>query len=60
MAWILLGVVALALAVRFAKHRRTLVTVLRSESIFTIHVEMAKKQTPRRKAALDAATEVLR
>jgi hypothetical protein len=60
MAWVLLGGVAFALVLRLVRRRRTLFTVLPSESISTIHVEMSKKHSAKTRAALDAATSALR
>jgi hypothetical protein len=60
MKWLLLAGVSLAFALRLARRRRTLVTVLPSDSISTIHVAMTRKHTARTKAALEAATEALR
>ncbi len=60
MMWLLLAALASALALRFARRRRTLFTVLPSESISTIHVSMSNKQTARTRAALAAATAALR
>lgn len=60
MAWALLAGVAFVLVLRFARRRRKLFTVLPSESISTIHLEMTKKQSAKTRAALDAATAALR
>jgi hypothetical protein len=60
MAWVLLAGLAFVFVLRFARRRRRLFTVSRSESISTIHVEMSKKQTEKKRAALEAATAALR
>jgi hypothetical protein len=60
MVWVLLAAVAFAIVLRFARRRRTLFSVVPSESISTIHVELSKRQTARTRAALDAATAALR
>ena len=60
MAWLLLVGIAFVVVLRFARRRRTLFTVLPSESISTIHVELSKRQTAKKRAALEAATEALR
>ena len=62
MGWVLLAGLAFASAfvLRFARRRRALFTVLPSESISTIHVEMTKRQNAKKRAALDAATAALR
>ena len=60
MAWVLLAGLAFALVFRLARRRRELFTVSPFESISTIHVEMTKKQTAKKRAALEAATAALR
>ena len=60
MAWLLLAGIAFVVVLRFARRRRTLFTVLPSESISTIHVELSKRQTAKKRAALEAATDALR
>jgi hypothetical protein len=59
MAWLLLVGIAFVVVFRFARRRRTLFTVLPSESISTIHVEMTRKHTAKTRAALEAATAAL-
>jgi hypothetical protein len=59
MTWLLAGI-AFVVVLRFARRRRTLFTVLPSESISTIHVELSKRQTAKKRAALEAATDALR
>ena len=60
MAWLLLVGIAFVVVLRFVRRRRTLFTVLPSESISTIHVELSKRQTAKKRAALEAATDALR
>ena len=60
MAWLALAALAIVLVLRFSRRRRTLFTVLPFESISTIHLEMSKRQTAKKRAALDAATAALR
>ena len=60
MAWLLLAGIAFVVVLRFARRRRTLFTVLPSESISTIHVELSKRRTAKKRAALEAATDALR
>jgi hypothetical protein len=60
MMWLLIAAVALVLVLRLVRRRRTLFTVLPSDSISTIHVEMTRKHTAKTKAALESATESLR
>jgi hypothetical protein len=60
MSSILLAGVVFAFVLRFAKRRRARFTVLPSESISTIHLEMSKRQTAKTRAALDAASAALR
>ena len=60
MAWLLLAGIAFVVVLRFARRRRTLFTVLPSESISTIHVELSNRQTAKKRAAPEAATEELR
>ncbi len=59
MMW-LLAALASGFALRFGRRRRVLFTVLPSESISTIHVQMSKRQTAKTRAALEAATATLR
>jgi hypothetical protein len=47
-------------AVRFARRRRGLVTVLPGQPISTLHTNRSKKTSKERKAALDAASQLLR
>ncbi len=56
---LLLAAVALVVAVRL-RRRRPSGAVLRSESLLTLHGGLAKKQSARKKAALDAASAALR
>jgi hypothetical protein len=58
--WVLLAVVALVILVLFARRRRALFTVSPSDAISTMHLEMTKRQTAKKRAALDAATASLR
>lgn len=60
MSWVLLGIVVFAVVVRLAKRRRAQFTMLPSEPLSTMHLQMAKKHTSRTRAALDAATSSLR
>jgi hypothetical protein len=60
MVWALLAVLAFVFVLRLARRRRTLFTVLPSESISTIHFELSRRQTAKTRAALDAATAALR
>lgn len=60
MIWLLLTGVALVVVLRLARRRHTVLTVLPSDSISTIHVAMTRKHTAKTKAALDAATKALR
>jgi hypothetical protein len=62
MAWLMLVglIVIFVFAHRFARHRRSLFTMLPSESISTFHVEISRRQTAKTRAALDAATASLR
>jgi len=57
--WLLLAGLAFFFVLRLARRRRTLFTVLPSESISTIHVEMTRKHTAKKRAALAAATATL-
>jgi hypothetical protein len=63
MTW-LIGTVVVAVVlhrmIRLARRRRELVTVLPGEPISTLHTDMSKKTSKERKAALDAATQLLR
>ncbi|MFL5264766.1 MAG: hypothetical protein ACJ79R_02400 [Anaeromyxobacteraceae bacterium] len=60
MSWVVLGVIVFAVIVRLAKRRRAQFTMLPSEPLSTMHLQMAKKHTSRTRAALDAATSSLR
>jgi hypothetical protein len=61
MAWVLLAGVVVVLALRFiARRRRSRVVVLRSDPVSTIHGGLARKQSAKTRAALDAATAKLR
>jgi hypothetical protein len=59
MMWLLLAVVVLAFAIRFARrHRRFAVSP--SDPVSTLHLDMSRKQSRETKAALDAASSTLR
>ena len=60
MTWLLLGGAAFALSIHLAKRRRRLIAVLRSDAMSMTHGEMSRKQSAKVRAALDAATSVLR
>jgi predicted site-specific integrase-resolvase len=60
MSWVVLGVIVFAVVVRLAKRRRAQFTMLPSEPLSTMHLQMAKKHTSKTRAALDAATSSLR
>ena len=60
MTWFLLAAVALALVVRFARHRHRRFVVSHSQPISTLHVNLSRKQSIKTKAALDAASSTLR
>lgn len=61
MTWVLLGVVAAGFVLsRFARRRRELFTVSPSEPISTLHMGTTRKRSDKTKAALDAASQVLR
>jgi hypothetical protein len=63
MTWLIGSVVAVVVlhgATRFARRRRELVTVLPGEPISTLHTDRAEKTSKDRKAALDAASQLLR
>lgn len=60
MAWLLLAGLVFFLMLRFEKRHRALFTVLPSESISTIHMEMTRKHTAKKGAALAAAIAALR
>jgi hypothetical protein len=59
MKWLLLAVVVLAFAVRFAR-RRGRFAVSPSDPVSTLHLDMSRKQSKETKAALDAASSTLR
>jgi hypothetical protein len=63
MTW-LIGTVVVAVVlhglVRIARRRRELVTVQPGEPISTLHADMSRKTSKERKAALDAASQLLR
>ncbi len=62
MTWLIgAAVVAVVLgAIRVTRRRRELVTVFPGEPISTLHTDMSKKTSKERRAALDAATQLLR
>lgn len=60
MTWFLLAAFALAVVVRFGRHRRRRVAVSASHPVSTLHVGMSRKQSRRTKDALDAASSTLR
>ncbi|HEX9289222.1 MAG TPA: hypothetical protein VF904_06860 [Anaeromyxobacteraceae bacterium] len=60
MAWVLVAGVVLAFVLRFARRRRSVFTVLPSDSVSTMPLAMSKRQTAKTRAALDAATAALR
>lgn len=60
MKWLLLAVVVLAFAVRFARNRHRRFAVSPSDPVSTLHLDMSRKQSRETKAALDAASSTLR
>ena len=60
MGWLLLTIVALAAAFRFARRPRRLVMLPASETISTMNMELSKRRTAKTRAALEAATLELR
>jgi hypothetical protein len=61
MLWVLVGVSTSAFVLFWlGRRRRELVEVLPSEPISPMHLELSKKRTGETKAALAAATELLR
>ncbi|HSD20692.1 MAG TPA: hypothetical protein VLC54_11675 [Anaeromyxobacter sp.] len=59
MKWLLLAVVVLGFAIRFARRHRHL-AVSPSDPVSTLHLDMSRKQSKETKAALDAASSTLR
>jgi hypothetical protein len=60
MAWLLLAGIAFVLVLLFARRRRRLFIVSPSDVISTAHVEMWRRQSAKKRAALAAATAALR
>jgi len=60
MAWLVLVLVLAAVVARVVRRRREVVLVSSSETISTLHTGRAKKATKETKAALEAATRLLR
>jgi hypothetical protein len=60
MVWLLLAGLLVVGLLCIPRRRRPLFTVLPAESISTAHLQLWRKHTARKKAALDAATAVLR
>ena len=61
MLWVLVGVLVLAFVLqRAGRRRRGVIDVVPSEPISPIHLELSRKRTGDTKAALDAASELLR
>ncbi len=61
MLWVLVGaLVSSFVLLRLTRRRREVVDVVASEPISPIHLELSKKRTGDTKAALDAASELLR
>ncbi len=63
MVWLIGAIVLVVVlpgAVRLARRRRELVTIFPGEPISTLHTDMSRKTSKETKAALDAATELLR
>jgi len=61
MAWLLLLVPLLVIVVAvLMRRRRQTVSISSSETISTLHADLSKKATKETKAALDAATRLLR
>jgi hypothetical protein len=60
MAWLLFGAVAVLVVLpRFVRRRETFL-ISRSEPMSTLHGELAKKHAGKKRAALNAATQILR
>jgi hypothetical protein len=63
MTW-LIGTIVVSVvlhsAVRLARRRRGVVTVFPGEPISTLHTDRSRKTSKERKAALDAASQLLR
>lgn len=61
MLWVLVGIlISGVVLLLLGRRRRGLVDVVASEPISPIHLELSKKRTGDTKAALEAATELLR
>ncbi len=61
MLWVLVGaLVSGFVLLRLKRRRRALIDVVPSEPISPIHLELSKKRTGDTKAALDAASGLLR
>jgi hypothetical protein len=60
MRWLVLVLVLAAVLARLVRRRREVVLVSPSETISTLHTGRSKKTTKETKAALDAATRLLR
>jgi hypothetical protein len=60
MTWFLLAAVALAFAVRLARHRYRRFAVSPSHPVSTLHADLWRKQSKKKKDALDAASSTLR
>ncbi|HET9594165.1 MAG TPA: hypothetical protein VFP65_01225 [Anaeromyxobacteraceae bacterium] len=60
MIWFLMGGAVLTLALRLRRRRRELFAVLPSYPFSTLHLELAKRQGARTRAALAVATAALR
>jgi hypothetical protein len=60
MMWLVLALVLAAVAVRLVRRRRAVVLVSPSETISTLNTDRSKKTTKDTRAALDAATRLLR
>jgi hypothetical protein len=61
MVWALLALVVLVFAIpRLARRRRGVFAVSLLDPISTMRVELSRKHSGKKKAALDAATTVLR
>jgi hypothetical protein len=60
MLWLLAVVVLVLVAPRLARRRRDLVPIFPWESISTLHTDRSKKTSDATRAALAAATQLLR
>ncbi len=61
MLWVIVAVLLTTLVVpRLARRQRDVVTVTTSEPISTMHLSLSRKRTEEEKAALQAATKLLR